>query len=88
MWLIGSVVVGVIAAVLAGRFMSGNGFGLAGNVIAAVVGAVAGGYLLYAAGLDLGGGLIGRLLAAAIGAALALLLVQALTRPRQRNRSS
>lgn len=77
--LIGSVVVGVIAAWLAGRLMRGNGFGLLGDMIAGVLGAVVGGHLLGIAGMDLGGGLAGRLIVAFIAAAVVLFVVHAFT---------
>ncbi len=85
--LIGSVVVGVITAWLAGRLMRGNGFGLIGDIIAGVLGAVAGGYVLRVAGLDLDGGLSGRLTVAFIGAAIVLFLVHFFTGRRDGHRS-
>lgn len=86
MWLIGSVVIGVMAAWLAGRWMRGNGFGLLGNIIAGVLGAVLGGYVLHIAGMDLGAGLAGRLIVAFIGAAIVLFIVHFLTGRRDGNR--
>ena len=78
-WLAGAVIIGIIAAWVAGRLLAGNGFGLAGNIVAGIAGAVGGGLLLRMAGMDLGGGLAGRLVVSLIGAALALFLVHALT---------
>ena len=77
--ILGSIVVGAIAAWLAGRWMRGNGFGLGGNLIAGVLGAVAGGYLLPVAGVDLGDGLFAHLVVAFIAAAIVLLLVHLFT---------
>lgn len=85
--LIGSAVVGVIAAWLAGRLMRGNGFGLLGDMIAGVLGAVVGGYVLDIAGMDLGGGIAGRLVVSFIAAALVLFLVHAFTGRRNGHRS-
>ncbi len=87
MWLIGSIVIGVIAGWLAGRLRRGNGFGLLGNSIAGVLGAVVGGYVLYITGMDLGGGLTGRLIVASIGAAIVLFLVHFFTGRRDGHRS-
>ena len=84
--LIGSVLVGVITAWLAGRLMRGNGFGLLGDMVAAVLGAVLGGYVLRMAGLDLGGGLAARLTVAFIAAAIVLFLVHFFTGRRDGNR--
>jgi uncharacterized membrane protein YeaQ/YmgE (transglycosylase-associated protein family) len=85
-WLVGSVVVGVIAAWLAGRLMKGNGFGLLGNIIAGVLAAVVGGYVLGIAGMDLGGGLAGRLIVSFIAAAIGLFLVHTFTGRRDGHR--
>lgn len=86
-WLIGSVVIGVIAGWLAGRLMRGNGLGLAGDIIAGVFGAVVGGYGLYIAGMDFGSGLTGRLIVSLIGAAIVLFLVHIFTGRRDGHRS-
>lgn len=88
LWLIGAVVVGVIAAVLAGRVGRGNGFGLGGNLVAGVLGAVAGGYALGMAGMNLGGGLAGRLVVSFIGAVIVLFFVHAFTGRHDRHRMS
>lgn len=85
--LIGSAVIGVITAWLAGRLMRGNGFGLLGDIVAGVLGAVLGGYVLRIAGLNLGSGLAGRLLVAFIGAAIVLFLVHFFTGRRDGHRS-
>lgn len=85
-WLIGSAVVGVIAAWLAGRLMKGNGFGLPGDIIAGVLGAFIGGSVLRIAGLDLGSGLAAQLIVAFIGAAIVLFLVHAFTGRRDGHR--
>ena len=85
-WLIGSVVVGVIAAWLAGRLMKGNGFGLLGDSIAGALGAIVGGYVLGIAGMNLGG-LAGRLVVSFIAAAIVLFLVHAFTSRRDGHRS-
>ena len=87
-WLIGSVVIGVIAAWLAGHLMRGNGFGLVGDIVAGVLGAVIGGYVLGITGMDLGFGLAGRLIVSFIGAALVLFLVHVVTGRRDEHRMS
>jgi uncharacterized membrane protein YeaQ/YmgE (transglycosylase-associated protein family) len=79
MWMIYSVVVGVVAGWLAGRVLRGNGYGLMGNVAAGILGAVIGGSLLRMAGMRVGGDVVGIILAAAIGAAIVLVLVHFFT---------
>lgn len=86
MVLIGSVVIGVVTAWVAGRVLRGNGFGLLGGIIAGVLGAILGGHALRMAGLDLGGGLAGRLIVAFIGAAIVLFLVYIFTGRRDGHR--
>jgi uncharacterized membrane protein YeaQ/YmgE (transglycosylase-associated protein family) len=79
LWWVGSVVIGVIAAWLAGRVMPGDGFGLPWNIAAGVLGAIAGGYLLRIAGMDLGNNLAGHLLVSFIAAVIVLFVVHILT---------
>jgi uncharacterized membrane protein YeaQ/YmgE (transglycosylase-associated protein family) len=87
MWLIYSVLIGVVAGWLAGRVLRGNGYGLLGNIAAGIVGAVVGGSCLRMAGMNLGGGVVGILLAAAVGAAIVLILVHVFTGRRAGRRS-
>jgi uncharacterized membrane protein YeaQ/YmgE (transglycosylase-associated protein family) len=86
LWWIGSAVIGVIAAWLAGRLMRGDGFGLSGNIVAGVLGAIAGGYVLRIAGMNLGNNLAGHLLVSFIAATLVLFVVHTLTRRRRGQR--
>ena len=82
MWLIYSVLVGVVAGWLAGRVVRGNGYGLLGNIAAAILGAVVGGSLLRMAGVNVGGTVVDTLVAAAIAAAIVLFCVHFFTRQR------
>jgi uncharacterized membrane protein YeaQ/YmgE (transglycosylase-associated protein family) len=79
MSLIGFLIVGIIAGWLAGKLMSGGGFGLVGNMVLGVVGAVVGGHVLGIVGIR-GGGVIADLLVATAGAAGVLALVQVIKR--------
>ena len=79
MWLIYSVLAGVVVGGLVGRALRGNGYGLLGDIIAAVLGAVFGGSLLRMAGVNLGGAVVGTIFAAAIGAAIVLVFVHFFT---------
>lgn len=73
------LLIGALAGWLAGKLMSGGGFGLVGNVVLGVVGAVVGGHVLGMVGIR-GGGLIADLLVATAGAAGVLALVQVIKR--------
>jgi uncharacterized membrane protein YeaQ/YmgE (transglycosylase-associated protein family) len=77
--LIGFLIVGIIAGWLAGRIMSGGGFGLFGNMVLGVVGALVGGHVLGLLGYG-GGGFIADLLVATAGAAGVLALVRVIKR--------
>jgi len=64
-WLI---LIGMTAGWIAGKFMTGKGFGAIGDIIAGVMGALIGGVLFEKTGIFAGSGLIGSLLVATIGA--------------------
>jgi uncharacterized membrane protein YeaQ/YmgE (transglycosylase-associated protein family) len=79
MSLIGFLIVGLIAGWLAGRLMSGGGFGLVGNIVLGVVGAVVGGHVLGLIGYG-GGGFVADIIVATLGAAGLLALVRVIKR--------
>lgn len=72
--LVAFLLVGLVAGWLAGRMMSGGGFGLIGNLIVGVIGALIGGFLFSQLGIA-AGGLIGALVTATVGAVVLLFLV-------------
>jgi uncharacterized membrane protein YeaQ/YmgE (transglycosylase-associated protein family) len=84
--LLAFIAVGVVAGVLASRFMRGHGFGLVGDCLVGVAGAFIGGLIFTATETDLGGGIVGRLVVALIGALLLLLIVR-LVMGRRRGRN-
>ena len=75
MALIGFLLIGLVAGWLAGRIMSGGGFGLLGNMVLGVVGALVGGHVLGLLGYQ-GGGVIANLVVATLGAIGCLALVR------------
>ena len=79
MGLILSLVVGAVAGWLAGRIVSGYGFGLVGNIAVGVAGAVIAHYLLPRIGANLGL-LVGSTLRATLGAVVLLLALRLLKR--------
>ena len=64
-WLI---LIGIPAGLLAGYFMTGNGFGTIGDIIAGVMGALVGGALFEKTFIFAGSSLIGSLLVSTTGA--------------------
>jgi uncharacterized membrane protein YeaQ/YmgE (transglycosylase-associated protein family) len=70
------ILIGLIAGALAGRVVSGHGYGVVGDVIVGVVGAFLGGWLFAAAFGVVGGGFIASLLTAFVGAVILLWVIR------------
>ena len=79
MWLIWTIVIGILAGFLAGKVVKGHGMGLLVDLVVGIVGSVLGGWIFGLIGL-VALGLIGRLVVAFVGAVILLLLVRALKR--------
>lgn len=72
------VVIGLIAGALAGRVVSGHGYGVLGDIVVGVVGAFAGGWI-FATFLGVGGGgFFLSLFMAFVGALVLLWLIRLL----------
>lgn len=74
------VIVGAISGWLAGRLVSGYGFGLIGNIVVGIVGAVIAQILFPRIGLSLGGGAFSSILRATLGAVILLVLIRVVKR--------
>ncbi|MGD1210604.1 MAG: GlsB/YeaQ/YmgE family stress response membrane protein [Candidatus Acidiferrales bacterium] len=79
MWLIWTILIGIIAGWLAGQLVKGRGMGVLVDLIVGIVGSILGGFVFGLLGLA-AYGLIGRLVMATVGAVVLLLLVRALKR--------
>ncbi|HXQ27076.1 MAG TPA: GlsB/YeaQ/YmgE family stress response membrane protein [Candidatus Acidoferrales bacterium] len=79
MWLIWTVLIGIIAGWLAGQVVKGRGMGIVVDLIVGIVGSILGGFVFGLLGLA-AFGLLGRLVMAFVGAVILLLLVRALKR--------
>ena len=77
--LIAFLLIGAIAGWLAGKIMSGGGFGLLGDIVVGVIGAFIGGWLFGMLGIAVGG-LIGAIICATIGAIVLLALLRVIKR--------
>ena len=64
------IVVGLIAGWLAGKVMSGGGYGVAVDIVLGILGAIVGGWLFGALHIFIGYGFIGSILVAFVGALL------------------
>jgi uncharacterized membrane protein YeaQ/YmgE (transglycosylase-associated protein family) len=80
MWLIWTIVIGILAGWLAGQIVKGRGMGLVVDLIVGIIGSLLGGFVFGLLGLA-AYGLIGRLVMAVVGAVLLLLLVRVIKRP-------
>jgi len=77
------LLVGLIAGWLAGRIVTGWGFGLIANIAIGIVGALVGTWLFSRLGVRIGTGFIHQVAVATVGA-IVVLLVVGLLRPRRR----
>jgi len=77
MWLLWTILIGIVAGWLAGLIVKGRGMGILIDLVVGVVGSLLGGFIAGIIGLA-AYGLIARLLIATLGAVLLLLLVRAI----------
>jgi uncharacterized membrane protein YeaQ/YmgE (transglycosylase-associated protein family) len=79
MWLIWTIVIGILAGWLAGQVVKGRGMGLIVDLIVGIVGSFLGGFVFGLLGLATYG-LIGRLVMSVVGAVILLLLIRLIKR--------
>ncbi len=79
MWLVWTIVIGIIAGWLAGLIVKGRGMGVVVDLIVGIVGSLIGGFIAGVIGLA-AYGLLGRLAIAVAGAVILLFLVRAIKR--------
>jgi uncharacterized membrane protein YeaQ/YmgE (transglycosylase-associated protein family) len=79
MWLLWTIVIGILAGFIASKLVSGSGMGVLMDLVVGIVGSVLGGWIFTLLGLG-AYGLIGQLVMAIIGAVVLLLLVRAIKR--------
>jgi uncharacterized membrane protein YeaQ/YmgE (transglycosylase-associated protein family) len=75
--LLWSAIIGIIAGWLAGKIMSGGGYGLIGDLLLGAFGGLVGGWLFGMLGLTTVG-LIGRLFTATVGAVILIWITRLL----------
>ena len=69
------LLVGLVAGWLAGKIVTGWGFGLIANMAIGIVGALVGTWLLPRVGIRIGTGIVSQIVVATIGAILVLLVI-------------
>jgi uncharacterized membrane protein YeaQ/YmgE (transglycosylase-associated protein family) len=77
MWLLWTILIGIIAGFLAGKIVKGRGMGTLMDLVVGIVGSILGGWIFTLLGLA-AYGLIGQLVMATIGAIVLLLIVRAI----------
>ncbi|HEY5003883.1 MAG TPA: GlsB/YeaQ/YmgE family stress response membrane protein [Ktedonobacteraceae bacterium] len=78
------LVVGLIAGFLAGKVMSGGGYGIVGDIVVGIVGAFLGGLIANLLLPSASFGLIGSIIVAFIGACILVAILHAVTGSRRR----
>jgi uncharacterized membrane protein YeaQ/YmgE (transglycosylase-associated protein family) len=78
-WLLWTIVIGILAGFLAGKFVRGSGMGILMDFIVGIIGSILGGWLFGLINL-VAYGLLGRLFTAFVGAVLLLWLVRKIKR--------
>jgi uncharacterized membrane protein YeaQ/YmgE (transglycosylase-associated protein family) len=77
MWLLWTIIIGILAGFLAGKIVKGSGMGVLMDLVVGIVGSILGGWIFTL--LNLGAyGLVGQLVMATVGAIVLLLIVRAI----------
>jgi uncharacterized membrane protein YeaQ/YmgE (transglycosylase-associated protein family) len=77
------LVVGIIAGFLAGKVMSGAGYGVIGDLVVGIIGAFLGGFIANLLLPSANFGLIGSIIVAFIGACILVAILHAVTGSRR-----
>jgi len=80
MWLVWTILIGILAGWLASQLVKGRGMGLIADLIVGIIGSFLGGFVFDLLGLH-ASNLIGRLVMSVVGAVILLLLIRLIKRP-------
>ena len=78
--MIGTIIIGILAGWLAGKLMSGGGYGLIGDLVLGLIGGVVGGWIFAQLNVAGPSGVIGSLVVAPIGAVILVAIVHLVRR--------
>lgn len=81
------LLVGLVAGWLAGKIVTGGGFGLIGDMAIGIVGALIGSWLMPQLGIHIANGIVSAIIVATIGAVLLLVIVRFASGAYPRRRS-
>jgi uncharacterized membrane protein YeaQ/YmgE (transglycosylase-associated protein family) len=79
MWLVWTIVIGILAGWLAGQIVKGRGMGVIVDLIVGILGSLLSGFIFGLLGLG-AYGLVGRLVMSVVGAVILLLLIRLIKR--------
>jgi len=79
MWLLWTILIGILAGWLAGQIVKGHGMGVIVDLIVGILGSLLGGFIFGLLGLG-AYGLVGRLVMSVVGAVVLLLLIRVIKR--------
>ncbi|HBD89663.1 MAG: hypothetical protein A2092_11960 [Rhodobacteraceae bacterium GWE1_64_9] len=74
------LLVGAVAGWLAGKLVSGSGFGLLGNIVVGILGAFIASLVLPRIGFAVGGGVVAAIIHSTLGAVILLVIARVLKR--------
>jgi uncharacterized membrane protein YeaQ/YmgE (transglycosylase-associated protein family) len=80
MWLLWTILVGLIAGWATGKIMKGSGYGPLMDILLGICGGITGGWILHLFGFYSSGGLIASVLVAILGAVVLVTLIRVLRR--------
>ena len=79
MWLLWTILIGILAGWLAGQIVKGHGMGVIVDLLVGILGSLLGGFIFGLLGLG-AYGLVGRLVMSVVGAVVLLLLIRVIKR--------
>jgi len=77
MWLLWTVIIGILAGFIAGKIVKGHSMGTLMDLLVGIAGSILGGWIFTLLGLA-AYGLVGQLVMATVGAVVLLLIVRAI----------
>jgi uncharacterized membrane protein YeaQ/YmgE (transglycosylase-associated protein family) len=74
--LLAMLLIGAVAGWLAGKIVSGFGYGLLGNMVIGILGAIIASFILPRLGFALGGGVLAAIIHSTLGAVVLLVVIK------------
>lgn len=74
------LLIGAVAGWLAGKIVSGFGYGLLGNMVVGILGALVASFILPRLGFGMGGGVLAAIIHSTLGAIILLVVIRLVKR--------